>query len=414
MSAVMITGGLFTHAEKTAAKLATSMGMNLITDMDIIDRAARQYPLTTDDLIKIVQGETFSFNRFTHKKEKGLSFLRQILAERLEKGNCVFSGVLGHLVPPWVTHVLKVLIIGNKQFRISQALAVHGLSEQEACARIDVADRSAILWSLGLTGKSAWDDSLYDIVIPADKTDENRAMDLIAKHTKNLPGVTADVIRQETVDFQLAAGVSVALSSANISCDVSVKEGHVVVSADSPLFFPGRFKQTINEIAAGVSGGKPLEIRTGADSCAGNISLGEPSARNARVLLVDDEKRYVETLSERLKIRQVPSDVVFSGEDALGHIDRQNTEIMVLDLKMPGIGGIDVLREIKATRPGIEVIILTGQGSEEDKKTCLELGAFAYLERPVDIDVLTRTMREAQEKIRMEKQPALRKGLTAF
>jgi DNA-binding response OmpR family regulator len=108
-------------------------------------------------------------------------------------------------------------------------------------------------------------------------------------------------------------------------------------------------------------------------------------------------------LSERLKIREVETRVTYSGEDALGYLDNQDTELMVLDLKMPGIDGFEVLRRIKATKPWVEVIILTGQGSDFDRQTCLDLGAFAFLERPVDIDVLTHTMRKAHEKIRARK-----------
>ena len=77
---------------------------------------------------------------------------------------------------------------------------------------------------------------------------------------------------------------------------------------------------------------------------------------------------------------------------------------MILDLKMPGIDGMEVLRQVKATQPDIEVIILTGHGNETDRETCMGLGAFAYLQKPVDIDVLSETMKQANEKIQARKQ----------
>jgi len=73
-----------------------------------------------------------------------------------------------------------------------------------------------------------------------------------------------------------------------------------------------------------------------------------------------------------------------------------------LDLKMPGIDGIEVLRRVKATRPEIEVIILTGHGSEVDKEVCMKLGAFAYLNKPVNIDLLSDTLRKANEAIKQK------------
>jgi DNA-binding NtrC family response regulator len=77
---------------------------------------------------------------------------------------------------------------------------------------------------------------------------------------------------------------------------------------------------------------------------------------------------------------------------------------MILDLKMPGIDGIEVLRRVKKTHPKIEVIILTGHGTEADREVCMKLGAFAYLQKPVDIDQLSATLRAANDKIRRQKE----------
>jgi two-component system, OmpR family, response regulator CpxR len=94
--------------------------------------------------------------------------------------------------------------------------------------------------------------------------------------------------------------------------------------------------------------------------------------------------------------------VAYDGESALAmiHEHEDEPEVMILDLKMPGIDGIEVLKRVKQTRPEIEVIILTGHGSESDRQTCLKLGAFAYLQKPVDIDLLTETLKKANEKMR--------------
>jgi DNA-binding response OmpR family regulator len=76
---------------------------------------------------------------------------------------------------------------------------------------------------------------------------------------------------------------------------------------------------------------------------------------------------------------------------------------MVLDLRMPGIDGLEVLRRVKLEKPAVEVIILTGHGSEQEERRALELGAFAYLEKPVNIDVLAETMKQAYSKIKNSK-----------
>ena len=105
-----------------------------------------------------------------------------------------------------------------------------------------------------------------------------------------------------------------------------------------------------------------------------------------------------------MKLRQCPREIAYDGEQALELTSREDMEVMILDLKMPGIDGFEVLKKIKETKPHIEVIILTGHGAAEDRKKCMELGAFAYLQKPADIDLLTSTMKQAYEKINLAKQ----------
>jgi DNA-binding response OmpR family regulator len=91
--------------------------------------------------------------------------------------------------------------------------------------------------------------------------------------------------------------------------------------------------------------------------------------------------------------------IAYDGEEALAMVADDQPEVMVLDLKMPGIDGIEVLRRMKKTHPETEVIILTGHGSTTEEELAAELGAFAYLRKPVDIEVLTETMKAAYRKI---------------
>ena len=109
-----------------------------------------------------------------------------------------------------------------------------------------------------------------------------------------------------------------------------------------------------------------------------------------KVMLVDDEEEFVTTLSDRIQRRDFSSSVAFTGEQALQIVDDQVPDVMILDLKMPGIGGMEVLRRVKKAYPRVKVIILTGHGSEKDKEEALSLGAFGYLQKPVQIDELAR------------------------
>jgi DNA-binding response OmpR family regulator len=119
---------------------------------------------------------------------------------------------------------------------------------------------------------------------------------------------------------------------------------------------------------------------------------------NFKVLLVDDEEEFVKALAERLKMRDLGSDTVYDGDQALSFVENQEPDVMVLDLKMPGIDGMEVLRRVKKAYPKIEVIILTGHGTEKDEEEARRIGAFDYMEKPVDINKLVKKMKEAYKR----------------
>jgi len=120
--------------------------------------------------------------------------------------------------------------------------------------------------------------------------------------------------------------------------------------------------------------------------------------KDMKVLLVDDEEEFVKALAERLKMRDLRSDTVLDGEEALTYVEGQEPDVMVLDLKMPGIDGMEVLRQVRKAYPKIQVIILTGHGSEKHEEEAKRLGAFDYLEKPVNLDVLVKKMKAAYRR----------------
>ncbi len=121
-------------------------------------------------------------------------------------------------------------------------------------------------------------------------------------------------------------------------------------------------------------------------------------ADDFKVLLVDDEEEFVKALAERLKMRDLQSDLVYDGEQALDFVEKKEPDVMVLDLKMPGIDGIEVLKQVKKAYPRIQVIILTGHGTEKDEERACNLGAFDYLQKPVDVDRLVDRIKKAYRR----------------
>ena len=125
----------------------------------------------------------------------------------------------------------------------------------------------------------------------------------------------------------------------------------------------------------------------------------------ANVLLVDDEVPFVEAMSRRLKKRDISIVTSFSGLEALEVLeDDRSVEVVILDVKMPGMDGIETLGEIRKRFPLVEVIMLTGHATVETGIDGMKLGAFDYLMKPCDMDVLMEKLKEAVAKKRRHEE----------
>jgi CheY-like chemotaxis protein len=178
---------------------------------------------------------------------------------------------------------------------------------------------------------------------------------------------------------------------------VTADAGSVELSLKRSVLLRDRLETEFEAILEKVPGVQTFRVST--PSKDANMSQIIPfSDTHQRIMLVDDEREFVQTLSERLMTRHIPTTVEYSGEAALETIKERAPEVMILDLKMPGINGIEVLRRVKSEHPEVEVIILTGHGSDADREACMAMGAYAYLEKPVDIDALSDAIRQVYRK----------------
>ncbi len=118
----------------------------------------------------------------------------------------------------------------------------------------------------------------------------------------------------------------------------------------------------------------------------------------ARVLLVDDEVEYLNTLTTRLEARGMTVSTASSGEKAIAMVDNEIFDLIILDLAMPGMDGLETLKQIKTRQPEVEIIMLSGQGSIKTSIEAMRLGACDFLEKPADIKELMEKISEAREK----------------
>jgi two-component system response regulator CpxR len=124
-----------------------------------------------------------------------------------------------------------------------------------------------------------------------------------------------------------------------------------------------------------------------------------------KVLLVDDEEQFVEVLAERLEARGFRVQTALSGDQGLATLQEQEADVVILDVQMPGMDGVETLREIKRIKPLIEVIMLTGHATIESGIQGLKLGAYDYLMKPTETeDLVGKILRAYARKSEQEER----------
>ncbi|SDU15376.1 sigma-54-dependent transcriptional regulator [Desulfobacula phenolica] len=118
----------------------------------------------------------------------------------------------------------------------------------------------------------------------------------------------------------------------------------------------------------------------------------------AKVLIVDDEKDFVEMFSLRLEQQGEKVSTAYSGNEALKALEKGGIDVVFLDIRMPGMDGIETLKQIKKLYPIVEVIMLTGHGSTETAVDGMKLGAFDYLMKPADFEDIKTKLENARKR----------------
>ena len=117
-----------------------------------------------------------------------------------------------------------------------------------------------------------------------------------------------------------------------------------------------------------------------------------------KVLIVDDEEKIANTLAERLRLRGLETSTAYTGKSALTLLGRENFDCIILDLRLPDIDGVDILRLVMKEFLNVQVAIMSGHGTEEDFRICMELGAIACFQKPANINNLIEALTGATNK----------------
>jgi CheY-like chemotaxis protein/cytidylate kinase len=401
MPVISLFSGSYCSEKQVVQEIGSRTGFRLISDKEIVAEASRLSNIPENRIERVFSDKTSVFNRLTRERERSLAHLRMALATHLSEDDLIISGFAGQLIPRDIQHVLRVCLIADMNSRMAVAAGELGIAQAEALKIIHRADEKCAAWMYLLFGTNdPWGASLYDISFPTDKTTPDEIAQMIEKSVATSVIKLAGRSKTSVDDFNIAARVEIAMVKKGHSVGIDVREGAVTLTINKHVLMLSRLEDELKDIAGQVPGVTSVETKVGPGYYQTDVYRRQDFEAPSKILLVDDEKKYVQTLSKRLMMRELESAVVYDGESALELARDDEPDVMILDLRMPGIDGIEVLRRVKKTHPAIEVIVLTSQGSEADKKTCMELGAFAFLSKSVDIDELSTTIKAANEKIR--------------
>ncbi len=404
MPIITIFSGGFCQEDPVVQEVIAQTGYRHITDDEIVAEASRRSAMPEGKIKRTFSARSSVFNKFTLDKERSLAYIKLAVADAISSDNALITCFSGQLIPAAVSHTLRVCLIAPPKYRTAAAAEQQGISQKEAAKLVQRHEEDCSFWIDSLFGKSdPWEPALYDIIVPVDKMSVADAAALIADYAgKDIIQQTA-ASKQALVDFRLAAETEAALIQQGHTVEVSAKDGAIALTINKHVLRLNRLQEELRSIAEPIAGVKSVETKIGKDFHKTDIYRKHDFEMPSKVLLVDDEREFVQTLSERLIMRDMGSAVAYDGQSALNLIKEDEPEVIIVDLKMPGVDGLEVLRKVKEKRPEIEVIILTGHGHEEDRQLCMELGAFAYLQKPLDINVLSETIQKANEKIQQQK-----------
>ena len=394
MAVLAVTYGRFCRGEEIVAGIRQRLNYEVLGD-NLFEIAAQAHSVAPSNLRRTLTEAAPSDGRLPVEHERLQSALQVELAEFIQFDQRIVTGCPAYLIPGDISHVLRVCVVADKTYRLSIALKDEGLAHEAAEHLIHQSDEQLACCSTTSVQKAPFDKSLFDVVIATNETSTKEAIENICTLVNSEAVRYTDRSRRAAESFLLASRVRLALTSENYSVEVFVEEGRAVVGVNNRAFLVGRMMEKVKRLAAATPGISNVQVKLGSKYASSSLNPWEAVETPPRVLLVDDEQEFVNTLSERLRTRSIESNIAYSGEDALEMLKSGGADIIVLDLMMPGIDGIETLRRVKRLDPNVEVIILTGHGSDREQAAAEDLGAFAYLRKPVNLNDLAQVMKEA-------------------
>lgn len=385
-------------------QLTNKTNLSILTDDIICQKLTEALSIKKSSLEKLLFKPSLFFGPRKTKSKKIIHHMKILLGEELLNCDKIYNGIGTYFLPQKAFS--KFLLGGELQFRIGNLAKEERISIELASKKVKNSDKAISNFVRTYLNENPFSSKLFDAVIDVNKYKKEEIVDNVLQIASQ-ESITTKEIKEIINNFILCSKIQLYYLEKDIDVDCEILGDKVRIFVNQVKYISKKgmlnYFDKIKEMAPNFIDPNKMEITIGKHfdyPQPFGFTLEQPR----KVLLVDDEVDFVDTLSERLQNRSFNTMVTYSGEEALETIDKDLPDVMILDLKMPGIDGIEVLRRVKQTHPETEVIILTGHGSEKEKQIALELGAFAYLEKPVDIELLSETIKNAYAKVNEAKR----------
>ena len=228
MSVITLIGAAFSNKSAVIKEITSTSDYKTLDLQKIVAGAVAGSGMNEGKILGAFSAKTSVFNRFTHEKERSVAHLRLALAQLMTEDQLLITGPVSFLIPDKISHVLRVCLVAELKFRITEAMQREGIAEKTALQHIRQQDEDLAAWLKMLSrGNDPWASGLYDIVVPTDKTAVADAAALILEKAGS--DVVAKTAHSEAAlsDFLLAAQVEVQLAQEGHNVEVDAHKGSI-------------------------------------------------------------------------------------------------------------------------------------------------------------------------------------------
>ncbi|MFZ0243515.1 MAG: cytidylate kinase family protein [Desulfobacterales bacterium] len=230
MSIITINRGSYSRGKEVAEKLALKLGYECVS-RDILLEASDEFNIPEIKLVRALHDPASALERFTHGKERYISYLYAALLQHIRKDNVVYHGLAGQFFLRDIPHVLKVRVIADMRDRVNEEMRRENISAEEALYILKKDDQERRKWALQVYGVDSWDSRLYDIVLHIGRLTVDDAVDILSDTVQKPNFQTTAESRKLVEDLALAATVKADLAKITPNIKVTAHNGKIFIGA---------------------------------------------------------------------------------------------------------------------------------------------------------------------------------------